>query len=103
MKGHTHCHAHTYLGMIRPHDQPPTEQKGNVEYASTYDEPKDTGGGDSQSEEEHVVLVKVAEEPKEGAPLAKDSKAENDTGDVYHFYVVDSLRVCVCVCVCVCV
>ena len=78
--------------MIRTHDQPPTEEEGNVEDAGTYDEAEYTRSREPQSEEEHVVLVKVAEEPKQPAPLAKHCHAKDDAGGVYHLNVVDDLQ-----------
>ena len=49
--------------MIGAQYQPPTQQECDVEDTSTDDEAYDAGQGEAEGNEQHVVLVQVAQEP----------------------------------------
>ena len=60
-----------YLRMIGPQYKPATQQKGEVEYSSTHNESQYARYGEPQREEQHVVLVKIAEKPENSTQLGK--------------------------------
>ena len=59
--------------MVWSHDQPATEQKGNVENTSAYNEAENIRSSDFQSAEQHVVAIKIAKKAKKTTPLTKHS------------------------------
>ena len=82
----------SYLGMVRTQHQPPTEEESDVEDPSADDEPEDTGEGEPECYQQHIILVEVAQEAQEPAPLAKDSHADHNAGQVHHVEVSDGLQ-----------
>lgn len=82
----------TYLWVVRSKDKPPTEEEGYVEDSSADDKSDDTWQGETQRDEEHVVLVEVTEESKEARPLTEDCQAYDNSGDVHQLKVVDQLE-----------
>lgn len=81
----------TYLWVVWSKDQPPAEEEGYVEDSSADDKPDDTWQGETQRDEEHVVLVKVTEEPKEARPLTEHCQTNDNSSDVHQLKVVDQL------------
>ena len=72
--------------MVRPQHQPATQEKGDVNDARADEEAQHAGHGQTQRDEEHVVLVEVAEEAQDAAPLGKHRHAQDDAGHVHHLY-----------------
>ena len=70
-------------GVVGPQHQPATKEEGDVEDSGADDEAQHGGEGEPERDEQHVVLVKVAEEAQDAAPLGKDSQAQDDGGDVH--------------------
>ena len=77
--------------MVGSQDQPAAEEEGDVEDPRADDEAHDTGQGEAQGDQEHVVLVKVAKEPKQAAPLAEHRKPDHNARYVYHLQAIDGL------------
>ena len=72
-----------HLGVVGPQHQPATKEEGDVEDSGADDEAQHGGEGEPKRDEQHVVLVKVAEEAQDAAPLGKDGQAQDDGGDVH--------------------
>ena len=69
--------------MVGPQHQPATKEEGDIEDPGADHEAQHGGEGEPEGDEQHVVLVKVAEEAQDAAPLGKDSQAQDDGGDVH--------------------
>ena len=74
--------------MVGSQHQPATEEEGEVEDPGTDKEPHHAGYGQPQRQQEHVVLVEVAEEAKDATPLGKHCQSHYDAGNVYHVHGV---------------
>ena len=54
-----------HLGVVGPQHQPATKEEGDVEDSGADDEAQHGGEGEPERDEQHVVLVKVAEEAQD--------------------------------------
>ena len=81
--------------MVWSENQPSAEEECKIEHTSADDEPYDAGQGHPERDEQHVVLVKVAEEPQDTTPLPKHREGNDDTCGVDHGGGVYLLRACV--------
>ncbi len=81
-----------HLWMVGSQDQPAAEQEGDVEDPRADDEAYHAGQGEAEGDQEHVVLVKVTEEPQQATPLPEHSKSDHNARYVYHVQAVDRLK-----------
>lgn len=72
--------------MIGSQHQPATEKEGDVENAGADDEANDGGEGETQGDQEHVVLVQVTKEAQQPTPLTKDSQTNHNASVIHQQY-----------------